>query len=368
MPGATPEPPLGMLAELTHRCPLQCGYCSNPLELVGRAEELNTAQWCDVISQARELGVLQLHLSGGEPLQRPDLAEIVRHARREDCYVNLVTSGFGLTPERGGQLADAGVEHVQLSLQDADELAADAVAGATGAHRRKRAAADVITALGLPLTINVVLHRGNVDRIPDIVELAEAMGADRLELAHTQYYGWALRNRVRLMPTAAQLSAAEAAVAEARARSSNLRIGYVPADYHETYPKPCMHGWAARQLTVAPNGVALPCPAASVIDSLPVVNVRDTSLRSIWYEAESFQAFRGTSWMREPCVSCARRQLDFGGCRCQAFQLTGDPTHADPVCSLSPHRHLIDELVANAELGQALYLEPRRMRSAAAPR
>lgn len=351
-------PPLGLLAELTHRCPLHCGYCSNPLELTARAEELDTAQWCDVISQARRLGVLQLHLSGGEPLLRPDLPELVRHARAEGCYTNLVTSGVGLTAQRASRLAEAGLEHVQLSVQDADPTAADAVAG-TRVHHHKLAAASVITALALPLTVNVVLHRGNLDRIEEIVELAEEMGADRLELAHTQYYGWALRNRTTLLPSPAQLVAAERVVAAARS-TSRMRIGYVPADHHEEYPKPCMHGWASRQLTVTPAGDVLACPAASVITTLPRENVRRTPLRRIWTQSRAFTAFRGTGWMREPCRSCARRELDFGGCRCQAFQLTGDAAATDPVCTRSPHRHLVEALLGAPPTET---VEPRRMRS-----
>jgi pyrroloquinoline quinone biosynthesis protein E len=354
------EAPLGMIAELTHRCPLHCLYCSNPIELAARESELDTATWRAVISQARELGVLQLHLSGGEPLVRSDLAELVGHARDEGCYVNLVTSGLGLTPRRGGELAHAGVDHVQLSVQDADPRAGDAVAG-VAAHRRKLAAARVVTSLGLALTVNAVLHRGNLDRIGAIIELAEGMGAQRLELANTQYYGWALRNRAVLLPTETQLAAAEVVVSQARRRlGTRMRIGYVPADYYQRYPKPCMHGWASRQLCVTPDGSVLACLAASVIPGLVVDNVAHTALREIWYHSEGFTAFRGTEWMRAPCRGCPRRELDFGGCRCQAAVLTGDPRAADPVCVLSPDRPLIDAILAAAVMPGTSAGVPRR--------
>ncbi|WP_028921319.1 pyrroloquinoline quinone biosynthesis protein PqqE [Pseudonocardia acaciae] len=354
------DPPLGLLAELTHRCPLKCAYCSNPLELVTRSAELDTEAWRDVIGQASDLGVLQVHLSGGEPLLRPDLAEIVRHTRARGCYVNLVTSGVGLDERRAGELAQAGVDHVQLSMQDAEPGPADEMAGIR-AHRRKLAAAAVVDSLGLALTVNVVLHRGNLDRLGAIVELAAEMGADRVELAHTQYYGWGLRNRAALMPTPAQLADAEAVVAAARERFGDRPvISYVTADYHEPYPKPCMHGWASRQLTITPDGAALPCPAASVITNLPRQDVTRVPLRRIWYESETFTAFRGTSWMREPCRSCPRQEIDFGGCRCQAYQLTGDAAESDPICSRSPHRPLVDAVLASPPSSSSV-LTPRRV-------
>ncbi|WP_158842425.1 pyrroloquinoline quinone biosynthesis protein PqqE [Saccharothrix deserti] len=336
------DAPFGLLAELTHRCPLKCGYCSNPLELIGRADELDTAQWRAVFDQARALGVLQVHLSGGEPLARKDLPELVRHASGLGCYVNLVTSGLGLTPER---LADLrGVDHVQLSVQDAESASANRIAGVR-AFDHKIKAAEVIRDAGLPLTVNVVLHRLNLDHVGEIVALAERMGADRLELANTQYYGWALRNRAALLPTREQLARAGEVVAAAQARSA-MEIVYVIADYHEAHPKPCMHGWGARQLTVAPNGDVLPCPAAGVIEGLGVENVKDRALADIWHSSPAFNAFRGFDWMQEPCRTCARRELDFGGCRCQAFQLTGDAAATDPVCSLSPHRGVVDLILA----------------------
>ncbi|HEX6347671.1 pyrroloquinoline quinone biosynthesis protein PqqE [Umezawaea sp.] len=355
------EAPFGLLAELTHRCPLRCGYCSNPLELVRRRDELSTEQWCSVLDQARALGVLQVHLSGGEPLGRPDLPDLVSRASGLGCYVNLVTSGLGLTSDRLADLAARGLDHVQLSVQDADRRDADRVAGVR-AHHHKLVAADLVTGLGLPLTVNVVLHRRNLDHVAGIVALAERMGAQRLELANTQYYGWALRNRAALLPTADQLAAAAPVVAAARERlRGSMEIVYVVADYHEAHPKPCMHGWGARQLTVSPDGTVLPCPAASVITDLEFDTVRDRPLAEIWHDSRSFTAYRGTDWMRDPCRSCARREVDFGGCRCQAFQLTGDAANTDPVCSLSPDRGVVDlVLAAEAPPGAEPDLVPRR--------
>ncbi|HEV8562203.1 MAG TPA: pyrroloquinoline quinone biosynthesis protein PqqE [Actinophytocola sp.] len=340
------SPPLGLLAELTHRCPLHCPYCSNPLDLVRGKEELGTGQWLGVLDQARDLGVLQVHMSGGEPLARHDLVELVARASDLGCYVNLVTSGLGLTEPKLARLAEAGIAHVQLSVQGADTELADRIAGTT-AHARKLAAADVVKRFDLPLTVNVVLHRANHHQVGPLIELAERLGADRLELANTQYYGWALRNRAALMPTPEQLAAAEPVVRAAKERlRGRMEIVYVVSDYYEAHPKPCMYGWGARQLTVAPNGDVLPCPAASAITTLALDNVRDRPLAEIWYDSSSFNAFRGEDWMRAPCRECPRRTIDFGGCRCQAFLLTGDAAATDPVCSLSPDRQLVDAILA----------------------
>ncbi|ADD41867.1 coenzyme PQQ biosynthesis protein E [Stackebrandtia nassauensis DSM 44728] len=334
-----------MLAELTHRCPLHCPYCSNPLELLGRDSELSTKQWISVLDQARELGVLQVHFSGGEPLARKDLPELVAHASGLGQYVNLVTSGLGLTEERLSDLAGRGLNHVQLSVQDAEPESANLLAG-TRAHAHKITAARLVNAAGLPLTVNVVLHRGNIDRIGAIIDFAEELGAQRLELANTQYYGWALRNRDALLPSRAQLDAAALVVREASERlSERLDLIYVLADYYADRPKPCMYGWGSRQFTVAPDGDVLPCPAATAITDLRMDNVTTTALADIWYRSDSFNAFRGQEWMREPCRSCDRREIDFGGCRCQAFLFTGDATSTDPVCGLSPDRHLIDAIL-----------------------
>ena len=347
-------PPLGLLAELTHRCPLHCPYCSNPVELVRRQEELSTQMWQSVFEQARALGVLQVHLSGGEPLARSDLPELVEHAHSLGHYLNLVTSGLALSDSVTEDLASRGLDHVQLSIQDSDPRQADATAG-TRAHAHKLRAAGIVTRAGLPLTVNVVLHRGNLDRLDQIIELAGEMGADRLELANTQYYGWALRNRQALLPTADQLRAAEPIVQAARERfDGRMDIAYVVADYYADYPKPCMHGWGGRQLTISPDGDVLPCPAATVIPGLRIENITQTTLAEIWYDAPSFNAFRGTDWMREPCRSCSRRELDFGGCRCQAYQLTGDPANTDPVCTYSPHRSIVDEIIGNTDTEASL--------------
>src|SRR5215469_3946322 len=340
--------PLGLLAELTYRCPLRCPYCSNPVNLAAYRDELSTEQWYRVLDQARELGVLQVHLSGGEPLTRRDLAAIVAHAHRLGMYTGLVTSGVPLTEDRLAALAEAGLDHVQLSLQGDSADQADLIAGVR-AHERKLAAAAMVTRHGLPLTVNVVLHRGNIGQVAALAELADHIGADRLELANTQYYGWARRNWSALLPTSAQVEAAEHDVKAARTRlGSRMEIVYVLADYYEDRPKPCMYGWGVRQLIIAPNGDALPCPAAGQLPDLGVLNVRDESLHAIWYSSRAFIRFRGTSWMAEPCRSCPRKDADFGGCRCQAYLLTGDAAATDPVCALSPQHDIVAGLLATA--------------------
>ncbi len=357
---STAAPPLGMLAELTHRCPLHCPYCSNPVEMIARDGELSTEEWLSVLSQARELGVLQVHMSGGEPLARPDLPILVEHATKLGCYVNLVTSGLGLTESRLDDLVERGIAHIQLSVQGATAERADRLAGAR-AHDRKLAVAGLIKKAGLPLSVNVVLHRRNHDQLAGIIDLAEKMGADRLELANTQYYGWALRNRDALMPTRRQLDEAEPIVRAATERSrGSMEIIYVVADYYEQYPKPCMYGWGARQLTVAPDGNVLPCPASTAIETLTFDNVRDKPLAWIWYESGSFNAYRGEDWMPDTCGTCDRRSIDFGGCRCQAFQLTGDAAATDPVCSRSPRRDVVDLILATPPKSDELVMRAPR--------
>ena len=347
-PAASDSPaPLGLLAELTHRCPLHCPYCSNPLQLTETSAELPTSAWLDIFGQARRLGVLQVHLSGGEPLLRRDLEVLAAGARSLGMYVNLVTSGVGLTTARAQVLAEAGVDHVQLSLQGAEAAAADLMAGAR-AHQRKLEAAAAVRAAGMVLTINVVLHRGNTSDIDALVELAASLRADRVELAHAQYYGWALRNRAALLPPAEQVRRAEDAVRSARNRHPQMMIIYVVSDYHEKTPKPCMNGWGSRQLTVTPDGTVLPCPAATVIPGLEPPSIHDAPLASIWATSEAFTRFRGTAWLPEPCHSCPAREIDLGGCRCQAYQLLGDARLTDPVCEYSPSRHVVDEAVATA--------------------
>jgi PqqA peptide cyclase len=339
--------PYGMLAELTYSCPLHCPYCSNPLNLADYREELTTAEWQRVMTEARELGVLQLHLSGGEPLQRRDLEELVASARDLGLYTNLITSALGLSPRRAKQLKAAGLDHVQISIQADEPDLSDHIAG-TPSYRRKIEAARMVKELDWPLTLNVVLHRHNIDRIGRILDLAEELGADRIELANTQYYGWAWRNRAALLPSRTQLDQAEAVVRAARQRlQGEMQIIYVIPDYYSKYPKPCMGGWGQQQLTVTPNGNVLPCPAAHTLD-LPRADVREHSLTWIWEESPIFQRFRGTEWMPEPCRSCDRRDVDFGGCRCQAFQLTGDAARTDPVCHLSSDHSIVAEVVRAA--------------------
>jgi pyrroloquinoline quinone biosynthesis protein E len=343
--------PLGLLAELTYRCPLHCPYCSNPLNLSSYSDELTLDEWVRVFTEARTLGVLQLHLSGGEPLQRRDLVEIVTQARALGFYTNLITSALALTSAKALQLKQAGLDHVQISLQAADSQTSDLIAGTPSFHK-KMAAARLIKALGFPLTLNVVLHRRNIEQIESILALAEELAADRIELANTQYYGWALRNRAALLPTREQLQRAEPIVRAAKERlAGQMQIIYVLPDYYSRYPKPCMGGWARHQLTIAPNGNVLPCLAAEQIPSLPSENVRNRSLDWIWNASPTFNRFRGTDWMPEPCRSCSRQNVDFGGCRCQAFQLTGDAAATDPVCHLSPNHSLVEEVVLAANGG-----------------
>ncbi|CAM03694.1 pyrroloquinoline quinone biosynthesis protein E [Saccharopolyspora erythraea NRRL 2338] len=349
--------PFGLLAELTYACPLHCPYCSNPLNLGDYREELTTQQWRQVISEACELGVVQLHLSGGEPLQRRDLVEIVRSAAERGLYTNLITSALGLSARRAEQLREGGLDHVQISIQSDEPTASDRIAG-TPSFDRKIAAARLVKRLGWPLTLNFVLHRGNIDRIAGVLALAEELDADRVELANTQYYGWAWHNRAALLPSREQLERAETIVRAERDRlEGRIEITYVLPDYYNKYPKPCMGGWAHHQFTVSPNGDALPCPAAQPLP-LPRANVREHSLDWIWNESPLFQRFRGTDWMPEPCRSCPRREIDFGGCRCQAFLLTGDAARTDPVCVLSPDHGIVAEAVRAAN-------EPRRPVAAA---
>jgi PqqA peptide cyclase len=356
--------PFGLLAELTYRCPLSCPYCSNPLNLADYGDELTTAEWQRVLAEAQELGVLQLHLSGGEPLLRRDLVDIVNSANELGLYTNLITSALGLSRRRAEQLRAAGLDHVQISIQASEPAVSDRIAG-TPSFERKLEAARVVKELGWPLTVNVVLHRQNIDRVVDILRLAEELEADRIELANTQYYGWAWRNRDALLPSRAQLERAEAVVRAARVRlKGRMDVIYVLPDYYSQYPKPCMGGWGKRQLTIVPNGDALPCPTAHPLP-LPRASVREDSLAWIWTESPLFQRFRGTDWMPDPCRSCPRREIDFGGCRCQAFQLAGDAARTDPVCHLSPDHGIVAKAVQAANQGTGPgegALVPRRYR------
>lgn len=339
--------PIGLLAELTHRCPLACPYCSNPLALEPRADELDVETWARVFREAAALGVLQVHLSGGEPGARRDLLDINEAANQAGLYTNLITSGVGITAERLAALAGAGLDHVQISIQDSEEVSADHIAGYKGAFGRKRALAAETVRLGLPLTINMVVHRANIDRINRMVELALELGASRIEIAHVQYYGWALKNRAALMPSREQVDEAIVALEDLRRRhEKRIVIDAVFPDYFARYPKPCVGGWGRRSLNVTPSGRVLPCHAAESIPGLEFWSVRDRSLAEIWEASPAFRAFRGTDWMREPCATCPRRERDFGGCRCQAFALTGDARATDPVCHLSPNHAVIERLAA----------------------
>ena len=348
--GITIEPPLALLAELTHRCPLRCPYCSNPLELSRANDELGTATWKRVLSEAAALGVLQVHFSGGEPLVRRDLAELVRHAAEVGLYGNLITSGIRLDANRLAGLVEAGLEHVQLSIQDSEIASGDRIAGLFGAQEAKRRVARLVREAGLPLTVNAVVHRQNLDHLEDIIELAIELGADRLEVAHVQYYGWALRNRATLLPSRAQLDAATATVDAARARLSGvMAIDYVLPDYYAHRPKACMGGWGRRFLNVTPAGKVLPCHAAETLTGLDFPSVAEATLADIWYRSAAFERFRGTAWMPEPCRSCDRREIDWGGCRCQAFALTGDAARTDPTCALSPDHEVLSRACDDAE-------------------
>ena len=351
----SPAPPLWLLAELTYRCPLQCPYCSNPVDMARYREELDTAQWVSVLRQARELGAAQLGFSGGEPLLRADLEELVGEARRLGYYSNLITSGVGLSEKRVAALRDAGLDHIQVSFQSSDAEVNAMLSGSRKAFAQKLAIAEAVKAHGYPMVLNFVLHRHNIDQIEDIIALSERLRADYVELANVQYHGWALHNRAALMPTREQLAHAEAVTnAYRRAKPDGMTLYFVVPDYYEQRPKPCMNGWGTMFLTIAPDGAALPCHSARDLP-MQFPNVRELSVREAWYGSEAFNAFRGDSWMREPCRDCPEKQRDFGGCRCQAFLLTGDARNADPVCAKSPHRSLVDEalVAANAPAGEA---------------
>lgn len=329
--------PLGLLAELTHRCPLGCPYCSNPLALDAPKDELDTRTWSRVFREAAALGIPQVHLSGGEPVSRRDLADIVSAAHSADLYTNLITSGIGLTDERLRRLADNGIDHVQLSFQDTSPASSDHIAGYPGSFARKANVATAIVRLGLPLTVNIVVHRANIERVVEMVEFAIMLGALRVEIAHVQYYGWALKNRSVLMPSREQaVRAIEAVGALRETHRGRIVIDSALPDYYARYPKPCMGGWGRRSLNVTPSGKVLPCHAAELIPNLEFWSVTAHSLGDIWRHSPAFNAFRGTAWMMEPCRSCPKRHEDFGGCRCQAFLLTGNPNATDPVCHLSP--------------------------------
>lgn len=360
--------PLWLLAELTYRCPLHCAFCYNPVDFSSHGPELDTEAWLRVISEARALGAVQIGFSGGEPLVRDDLETLVAHARGLGFYTNLITSGVGLTEARIAALKEAGLDHIQLSFQDSTRELNDFLSS-TRTFELKRKVAQLIKAYGYPMVLNCVLHRYNLPHVGQIIDMALDIGAEYLELANTQYYGWALLNREQLMPTQEALREAEDTVNRYRARvGDRCRILFVVPDYFEKRPKACMNGWGSVFLGVAPDGAALPCHAARSLPGLDLPNVRETPLSTIWYESEAFNAFRGEGWMREPCRSCDERATDHGGCRCQAYLLTGDARAADPVCAKSPHHGEVEKVVAFARQAPRGGEQPLVFRSMAAGR
>ncbi|MCC7411519.1 MAG: pyrroloquinoline quinone biosynthesis protein PqqE [Gammaproteobacteria bacterium] len=341
--------PMWLTLELTYRCPLHCPWCNNPLDLARYRDELDTGEWKRVLREARAMGALQLGFTGGEPTLRGDLEELVAEAEGLGYYSNLITSGIGLTPKRLARLKSLGLKQIQLSLQSSDRATTDDLVGAE-AFERKLTIARAIKAEGFPMVLNVPLCRHNIDQTPDVLALAEEIGVDYMEFANIQYYNWALLNRAEFLPTRAQIERAEACIQAARARLGRaMTIYFVIPDYFDTRPKACMNGWGAIHLTIAPDGAALPCQEARVIEGLEFANVREHPLAWIWHESPAFNAFRGDGWMKDPCRSCDEREQDFGGCRCQAFLLTGDATNTDPVCDRSPHHHIVNSCVAAAE-------------------
>jgi pyrroloquinoline quinone biosynthesis protein E len=352
-PSLKPGPPLWLLLELTYRCPLHCVFCYNPTDFAKTGPELDTEQWIRVLREARALGAVQLGLSGGEPLARDDLEAIVTEAHGLGFYTNLITSGVGLNETRIRALKTAGLDHIQLSFQDSSRQMNDFLSS-TRTFELKSKVAALIKQYDYPMVLNVVLHRLNIDHVEEILDMADRMGADYVELANTQYYGWAWHNREQLLPSRDQVERAEATTRRFRERTGRpMKIYFVVPDYFERRPKPCMNGMGSIFLTITPDGTALPCHAARMLPGLEFPNVRAASVESIWFDSESFNHFRGDTWMKEPCRSCPEKVKDFGGCRCQAYLLTGDAANADPVCDLSPHHHLVTEAVERANRAQA---------------
>jgi PqqA peptide cyclase len=340
--------PLAVIAEITHRCPLHCVYCSNPTQLAPTQSELSTAEWANVFEQCGQLGMLHAHFTGGEPLARNDLAELISAARTAGLYTNLITSGIGLNEQRLQSIVEAGLDHIQLSFQDSREDAANWIAG-TKAHAHKIELAREIRKHKIAFTVNLVVHRQNLDHLEEMIAFIEHLNPERIEIAHAQYYGWALANRAALLPTRAQVEKSIVVVAEAEKRlAGRIRIDSVVPDYYAKYPKACMGGWGRRLMLINPSGKVLPCHAAEVLPDMSFENVRDKTLEWIWRESSSLRRFRGEDWMPEPCRSCDRRAEDFGGCRCQAFLLTGDATATDAVCSLAPEHNIVESAVREA--------------------
>jgi pyrroloquinoline quinone biosynthesis protein E len=353
------EPPMALLAELTHRCPLRCPYCSNPLDLERAANEMRTEEWLRALREAAEIGCMQVHFSGGEPTVRRDLEELVAGATKAGLYTNLITSGVLLDATRLRALAEAGLEHVQLSFQDSEREIANRIGGYVSGHEKKITVAALVRERGLPLTANFVVHRQNLHHLEAMLEMAVRIDAHRVEIANVQYYGWALKNRAALMPSREQLEQMTATITDARERLKGvITIDYVVPDYYARRPKSCMGGWGRRFLNISPSGKVLPCHAAESITSLTFDNVRQRGLADIWRDSEAFNRFRGTGWMPDPCKSCDRREIDWGGCRCQAFAITGDAARTDPACGLSSdHERLVFIAAgeADAELDGFVY-------------
>jgi len=339
--------PLGMLAELTHRCPLQCPYCSNPAKLLKANAELSTKDWQRVFEEVAELGLLQVHLSGGEPTLRQDLEALIETLSRCGIYTNLITAGVMLPRARLEALAKAGLEHLQLSIQGADAKTTELIGNYKGGFEKKLETAKYTRELGLPLTINAPVHRHNIDQVEQFIELALDLDAERVEIANVQYYGWAYLNRPALMPERDKVERQVEVVEKARTELKGvLTIDFVTPDYYADYPKPCMGGWGMDALVITPDGTVLPCHASQTIPTLSFENVKEKSMADIWYHSLAFNAYRGTDWMPEPCRSCPRKEIDFGGCRCQALALTGDASATDPACMLSPHHEKILQLAS----------------------
>ena len=340
--------PYAMLCELTHRCPLSCPYCSNPVELELKSNEISTDLWKTALSDGVNIGILQAHFSGGEPTARKDLEELVSHASKIGLYTNLITSGVLINEDRLKKLYDAGLDHVQVSIQDTDPKNSEKIAGFKG-HQKKIETCGLIRKVGLPLTVNAVMHRQNLHNLKNMIELAVELDAERLEVAQVQYYGWALKNQTAFLPTREQLDKATVIVEEARIKYKGiLAIDYVVPDYYAKKPKSCMGGWGRQFLNITPAGKVLPCHAAESLDFLNFDNLKEKSLAWIWEHSESFNRFRGTDWMPEPCQSCDRREIDWGGCRCQAFALTGNADATDPTCEFSPYRNVLEEPLSKA--------------------
>ncbi|MEM7541742.1 MAG: pyrroloquinoline quinone biosynthesis protein PqqE [Pseudomonadota bacterium] len=361
--------PLWLLAELTYKCPLQCPYCSNPIEIAKFNNELSTDDWIRVFQQARTMGAMQLGLSGGEPLVRRDLETLVAEGRKLGYYSNLITSGVGMNEDRVAKLKEAGLDHIQISFQASDQELNDFIGG-TSSFQHKLEMARAVKAQGYPMVLNIVLHRENIEHIDDIIRMTIELKADYVELASTQYYGWSKINIERLLPTREQLLRAEKIAHQYQDKTQGMKILYVVPDYFEDRPKACMNGWGSIFLTIAPDGSALPCHAAAQLPGFAFPNVRDNSIDEIWNDSEAFNRFRGFEWMQEPCRSCPEKEKDFGGCRCQAFMMTGDATATDPVCAKSPHHQTlvdnVDRITTAPAPGEEKPLVFRNMRNSKA--